>query len=255
MTATSPAARIVSAQRGSSRSRASDSRRSASANRPRAAPARTAVETGIACGSPAPVESTATVPVGPLRERVHAARLAAARGLALEQAVRLLELVVGRLVDRRRADVAVDARVDRAVRLAGAARDRGHERVALRAQALAPLEAVSPSGLERRAAARGRRERGQRRRRRRAGSANSCSASPGCGRLQHVVVAARARPQRAERPRRPRRARRARPPRPRARARARGCAPPRSASRAASAAGPTAGRRAHLVLAAPACGG
>ena len=64
VTAMSPAARIVSAQRGSSRSRASDSRRNASANRTVSGPVRTAVETGIACGSPAPVDSTATVPSG-----------------------------------------------------------------------------------------------------------------------------------------------------------------------------------------------
>ena len=62
MKATSPAARTVSAQRGSSRSRASDSRRSASASRIASGPAAIAVETGIACGAPAPVERIATVP-------------------------------------------------------------------------------------------------------------------------------------------------------------------------------------------------
>ena len=70
-----PAASTVTAQRGSSRSRASDSRRSASASASSRGPRRTAVETGIACGSPAPVESTATVPSGHVRQLVHAARL------------------------------------------------------------------------------------------------------------------------------------------------------------------------------------
>ena len=60
--ATSPAASTVSAQRGSSRRRASDSRRSASASRIVSGPAAIAVETGIACGAPAPVERIATVP-------------------------------------------------------------------------------------------------------------------------------------------------------------------------------------------------
>src|SRR3954471_7609109 len=59
-----PAASTVSAQRRSSRRRASDSRRSASARWMVASPLRTAVETGIACGGPAAVERTATVPSG-----------------------------------------------------------------------------------------------------------------------------------------------------------------------------------------------
>src|SRR3954470_20433555 len=60
--ATSPAAMTVSAQRGSRRSRASVSRRAASARSTRRGPARTAVETGMACGAPPPVASTQTVP-------------------------------------------------------------------------------------------------------------------------------------------------------------------------------------------------
>src|SRR5215204_3781993 len=57
-----PAARMVRAQRGWSRRRASESRLWASARWTVASPLRVAVETGIACG-PA-VESTATVPSG-----------------------------------------------------------------------------------------------------------------------------------------------------------------------------------------------
>ena len=60
----SPAARTVSAQAGSARSRASDSRRRASASSTRRGPARTAVDTGIACGGPPAVDSTAAVPGG-----------------------------------------------------------------------------------------------------------------------------------------------------------------------------------------------
>ena len=55
-------AMIVSAQRGSRRSRASDSRRAASASSTRRGPARTPVETGIACGRPAAGRQHATVP-------------------------------------------------------------------------------------------------------------------------------------------------------------------------------------------------
>src|SRR4051794_9482263 len=134
-----PAARTVTAQRGSSRSRASDSRRSASASTSSRGPRRTAVETGIACGSPAPVDSTATVPAGQEGSSSMPARLAAveARGLFLQQPVRAFELLVGGLVDRRRADLAIDARVDDAVLLAGLAGDRADQRAALRPQALA----------------------------------------------------------------------------------------------------------------------
>src|SRR3954465_13761940 len=118
-----PAARMVTAQRGSSRNRASDSRPSASAIASSRGPRRTAVETGIACGSPAPVESTATVPAGHEGNSCMIARLppVEARDLLLEQAVRALELLVGGPVDRRRADLAVDPRVDDPMLLAGPA--------------------------------------------------------------------------------------------------------------------------------------
>src|SRR5215218_10642307 len=60
--ATLSTATIVRAQRGSRRRRASVSRRAASASSTRRGPARSAVETGMACGAPPPVESTQTVP-------------------------------------------------------------------------------------------------------------------------------------------------------------------------------------------------
>src|SRR4051812_10482753 len=125
-----PAARIVSAHRGSSRSRASDSRRLASTNTIVRSSARTIVETGIACGSPPPVESVATVPSG------HSGSVSD----TLQQADRRLELLVRGRVDGLDAGLAVHARVDRAVRLARPPRDRGDQRVALGAQALAALE-------------------------------------------------------------------------------------------------------------------
>lgn len=59
-----PAAITVTAQRGSSLNLASDPREWASANASSIGPRRTAVDTGIACGAPAPVLSTATVPSG-----------------------------------------------------------------------------------------------------------------------------------------------------------------------------------------------
>src|SRR5262249_42366635 len=60
--ATSAPVMIVSAQRGSRRRRASDSRPTASAISARRGPALTAADTGIAWGAPPPVERTATVP-------------------------------------------------------------------------------------------------------------------------------------------------------------------------------------------------
>src|SRR5829696_5260407 len=60
--ATSRPSSTVSAQRGSSRRRASESRRSASASRIVRGPARSAVDTGMPCGGPPPVERIATVP-------------------------------------------------------------------------------------------------------------------------------------------------------------------------------------------------
>ena len=117
-------------------------------------------------------------PVGPLRQRVHCSG-AGGRPRAPAGGCAFSSCSSVDFVDRVGADVAVDAGVDRAVGLAGAAGDRGDQRVALRAQPLAALERASP-------ARRGRR-RGRRRERRErgraaggAGSANSCSASPGC---------------------------------------------------------------------------
>ena len=104
-------------------------------------------------------------------------------------------------------DLAVHARVDRAVRLAGPAGDRGDQRVALGAQPLAALE----RGL--RLGGRGGRRRERRRRRRRRRLGEQLQRVAGLRRLQHVVVAAGARPQRAEALARPRPARRARRPR------------------------------------------
>src|SRR4051794_24962035 len=59
-----PAAMTVSAQRGSARRLASDARVRARASTTRRGPARTAVETGIACGAPPAVDRIATVPGG-----------------------------------------------------------------------------------------------------------------------------------------------------------------------------------------------
>ncbi len=89
VTATSPPASSVSAQRGSARSRASDSRRTASASRTARGPARTHVETGMACGAPprrGQHRDGAGLPVGQRR------RSAPPRRLALEQPVALLQL-------------------------------------------------------------------------------------------------------------------------------------------------------------------
>src|SRR5688500_8293355 len=142
--ARSPAARIVTAARGSARSRARDSRRGASPTRISCGPARRISETGIACGASPWVTSVATVPSGHSGSASMAATLA--RGFALEQAVGPFELIDGRLGDRRRADVAVDARVDDAVLLPRAAGDRAHEVAALLAQALALLVGGLPRG-------------------------------------------------------------------------------------------------------------
>ena len=215
----------------------------------RAGPARTIVDTGIACGSPAPVDSVATVPSGqsgstPGAERYRRRASAPAGGWRRSSCSSVAVL------DRARADVAVDAGVEAAVRLAGAAGRRGDQRVALRAQALAALE----RRLAARRACGGGGERGERGRR--TGSANSCSASPGCvvcstssSRRALDHSAWKASPGSAA-------LGRARPaPRPRARAPARGCAPPRSAPRAASAAGRRAGRGGSSAPWAPACGG
>ena len=116
------------------------------------------------------------------------------------------------LVDGHRADLAVDARVDARCGSPVRRAISGHQRVALRAQALAPLE--GGLRLRRGAAAADGRERGQRGRdRRRGGSANSCSASPGCvvcstsssrRALDHSARNGLARPRRARRARRPR---------------------------------------------------
>ena len=146
----------------------------------------------MACGAPAPVESTVTVPSGQSRERVHQAAVE----LALEQLVGLLELLVRRLVDRLHADLAVDPRVDLAVRLAVAPRDQRHQVVALRAQALAPLERRLRLG---RRHLHHRRERGQGGRDLRLGLREQLQRLAGLGGLQHLVVALGARPQRAER--------------------------------------------------------
>ena len=84
------------------------------------------------------------------------------------------------------------------MRLARPARDGGDEGAALVAQALAALVGRLPRGPRR--ARRGRGEGGQRGgRRRRRGVAEQLQRLAGLGRAQDVVVAARARPQRAER--------------------------------------------------------
>ena len=250
---------------GEHRERAARVRRAAAPATPAAAPARARAPAaragprwrpGSRAARPPPVERTATCRAATSGKLVHRpARLPPASDLALEQAVRALELLVGRLVDRRGADVAVDAGVDRAVRLAGAAGDRGDQRVTLGAQALAPLErglglgaAPRRPGVVVNAASAG--ETAAARARRTAAARRRAAWSAGRPRRGGRSTTARGTP------RRPRRARRARPPaRPRARAPARGCAPPRSRPRAASGAGPTAGRRGSSAPWAPACGG
>ena len=129
----------MSAQRGSARRRASDSRRGASADEDRARAGAHERRDRDRVRARALGDERRDRPVGPLGQRVHAAERYA-RGFALEQAVGALELLDGRLGDRGRADVAVDARVDRAVLLARAAGDRATTSVAaLLAQALALL--------------------------------------------------------------------------------------------------------------------
>src|SRR3954468_5410311 len=102
---------------------------------------------------------------------------------ALEQPVAALELLRAGLRDRAGAGRPVDARVDRTVGLAGAARDGGDQRAALVAQALAGLVACLRLG---------RGERRERRRRRGRGGrvGEQLQRLPGLGGLQHAVVAA-----------------------------------------------------------------
>src|SRR4051812_45753878 len=102
---------------------------------------------------------------------------------ALEQPIAALELLRAGLRDRAGAGRAVDARVDRAVGLAGAARDGGDQRAALVAQALAGLVASLRLG-------RGERRERRRRRGRRGRVREQLQRLPGLGGLQHVVVAA-----------------------------------------------------------------
>src|SRR5829696_1619603 len=69
-----------------------------------------------------------TRPFRPCSRRMGGGSFSAAAGdLALEQRVALLELRRGGRGDRRRAGLAVDARMDHLVRLAGDARERGDE--------------------------------------------------------------------------------------------------------------------------------
>ena len=222
-----PAARKVSAQRGSSRSRASDSRRSDRANTSSAAHAGRRSRPGSRAAHPRPVDSTATVPSG------HAGSSSSAPPRATSFSSRRLACSSWSSVDLSTdvgADLAVEPPVDRAVRLAGPARDRPTRACALRPQPLAASRTRSPARPAPPPRGR-RRERGQagerpaapaRRRaaaRRRAGS----SAAP-------LRRGGRTTTGRGT-PRRPRPARRARrPARPPARGPARGCAPPRSAT-------------------------
>src|SRR4051794_39769676 len=117
---------------------------------------------------------------------------------AVEQAIAALELLGARGGDRGGARLPVDAAVDGAVRLAGAARDRGDERAALVAQALAALvgrlarEAGGGGGGRRRGEGRERRGLGR-------GVGEELQRVARRGGPQHVVVAPRARPQGAER--------------------------------------------------------
>src|SRR4051794_27468593 len=107
---------------------------------------------------------------------------------ALEQPVAALELLRAGLRDRAGAGRVVDPRVDRAVGLAGAARDRGDQRAALVAQALA----VVVARLRRR---RGGGEGGERRRRRgrRGGVGEQLQRVAGLRGLEYLVVAPGAR--------------------------------------------------------------
>src|SRR4051794_7650275 len=120
---------------------------------------------------------------------------------AVEQAVAAFELVCARGGDRGGARLAVDAGVDGAVRLAGPAGDRGDERAPLVAQALAALVGRLARGARGRGGGR-RRGEGRKRRGRGRGVGEELQRVARRGRLQHVVVAPRARRQGAERLRR-----------------------------------------------------
>ena len=128
----------MSAERGSARRRASDSRRGARPTRSSRGPARSDQRDGDRVRRLALRDERRDRAVGPLGQRVHGAEASAAASRSSRRLAFSSWSTVA-LATEARADVAVDAGVDRAVLLAGAARDRADQRAALLAQALALL--------------------------------------------------------------------------------------------------------------------